>query len=255
MFRRISLILAALVLSGIPSAVFAEYYPALYVNGVLAFTNVERYRAGLPMLTSNPQLTLAASAKLRDLFARQYFAHEAPVTGDTISELATKYGYAFLTVGENLALGDFTSNKHLVDSWMDSPGHRENILSPKYSEIGIAVGRGLYKGKYVWIGVQEFGLPRSSCPSIDDEVRQQLTDIENRLEFLGLIADVRRDALDEKGLSRTEYNARVTLYNKAAELYNSYVAQYKDIVATFNTEVDSFNTCIEEKLMRTQEHV
>jgi len=248
-------LLAILVLSSVPSVVGAQYYPTLYPNGVLAFTNAERYKAGLPMLASNAQLTLTASEKLQDLFARQYFAHEAPGSGDTVSELAKRNNYAFLTVGENLALGAFTSNKHLVDSWMDSPGHRENILSPKYSEIGIAVGRGMYEGRLVWIAVQAFGLPKASCPGVDESVRAQLEETERRLKLLGIIADMRRDALEEDGLSRSEYNARVILYNKAAEVYNSYVAQQKKLVAQFNEGVDSFNTCIDEKLIRSKESV
>jgi hypothetical protein len=251
MFKRIAPILATVILlSGIPQTTFAAY-PTLYASGVLAYTNVERHRQGLPFLTSNTQLSQAAYAKLQDLFARQYFAHEAPVSGDTVSEVATRYGYTYLAVGENLALGDFTSNKHVVESWMGSPGHKENILSPKYTEIGIAVGRGMHNGRNVWIAVQAFGTPRSSCPAIDADIRQQLDTIEKQLKLLELVADMRRDALEEKGLSRTEYNARVALYNKAAELYNTYVAKHKKLVATFNKGVDAFNECVDEKLLRT----
>jgi hypothetical protein len=250
MFKRYAILAVVLLLSGIPQTTFAAY-PTLYASGVLAYTNVERHRAGLPFLTSNTQLSQAAYAKLQDLFARQYFAHEAPVSGDTVSEVATRYGYTYLAVGENLALGDFTSNKHVVESWMGSPGHRENILSPKYAEIGIAVGRGMHKGRNVWIAVQAFGTPRSSCPAIDADIRQQLDTIEKQLKLLELVADMRRDALEEKGLSRSEYNARVALYNKAAEIYNTYVTKHKKLVATFNKGVDAFNECVDEKLLRT----
>ena len=251
MFKRIAPTLAVVaLLSGIPQAAFAAY-PTLFASGVLAFTNVERYREGLPLLVSNPQLSQVAYAKMQDLFARQYFAHEAPVTGDTVAELAKQYGYTYLAVGENLALGDFTSNRHVVESWMGSPGHRENILSPKYTEIGIAAGRSMHKGRYVWIVVQAFGIPRSSCPAIDEDARAELDAIESRLKVLELVADVRRDALEEKGLSKSEYNARVELYNKAAELYNSYVAKHKKIVAEFNEGVDAFNECVDTKLMHT----
>lgn len=250
MFLRIALVLVTILLSGVPQAAFAAY-PTLYASGVLAYTNVERYKAGLPFLTSNAELSQAAYAKLQDLFTRQYFAHEAPVSGDTISEVAKRYGYTYLTVGENLALGDFTSNKHVVESWMGSPGHKENILSPKYTEIGIAVGRGMHMGRNVWIAVQAFGMPRSSCPAIDDEVRQKLDTIENQLKILEVMADLRRDAIEENGLSRSEYNERVALYNKVADLYNMYVAQHKKLVATFNDDVDAFNECVDTKLLRT----
>jgi uncharacterized protein YkwD len=52
--------------------------------------------------------------------------------------LAKKVNYEYVVVGENLAEGDFTSDADLVKGWMDSPGHRANILNTKYEEIGIA---------------------------------------------------------------------------------------------------------------------
>jgi uncharacterized protein YkwD len=92
------------------------------------------------------------------MFENQYFAHESP-TGEKVSDLAKKFGYDFLLIGENLAMGNFSSDEDLVLAWMESPGHRENILNEKYQEIGVAVKKGIFEGKEVWIAVQHFGLP------------------------------------------------------------------------------------------------
>lgn len=65
----------------------------------------------------------------------------------------------FRRLGENIALGDFTSSQMMVNSWMKSPGHRTNILRNDFTETGIAVGKGVFNGREQWIGVQVFGRP------------------------------------------------------------------------------------------------
>jgi hypothetical protein len=229
-----------------PQVLFAQA-PAITAQHVLAFTNAQRYRAGLPVLTNNQTLSQVAFVKMQDLFLRQYFAHESP-TGESVSDLARNAGYTYLAVGENLALGDFYSNKHVVDSWMDSPGHRANILSKKYSEIGIAAGRGMYNGRYTWVIVQAFGLPRSSCPALNPEAKARIEAIEKRLTTLATVIEMRKKSVEEKGISRTEYVRRVELYNTVVTLYNKYVKEQKRLVETYNEDVDSFNECLDEKL-------
>jgi uncharacterized protein YkwD len=127
--------------------------PAITADGVLANTNVARYYAGVPYIQENAQLSRVALAKMQDMFAREYFAHEAP-TGEDVSDLADRFGYEFIAVGENLAYGDFASSREVVQAWMDSPGHRKNLLSQTYTEIGVAAGRGMYEGHKTWMIVQ-----------------------------------------------------------------------------------------------------
>lgn len=150
-------------------------------DGVFTFTNSERTNDGKKLLVRNTTLDAAAKKKLDDMFARQYFEHESP-TGETPSDVLDSVGYSFITTGENLALGNFESDAALVEAWMDSPGHRANILADKFQEIGIAVGRGTFEGRATWLAVQEFGTPTTACPgvnaSIGDEIEAERLSID-----------------------------------------------------------------------------
>jgi hypothetical protein len=229
-----------------PHMLYAATAP-ITASSVLLFTNAQRYRAGLPNLTANPVLSQIAYTKMQDLFARQYFAHEAP-TGEDVSDLANAVGYTYLAVGENLALGDFYSNKHVVDSWMDSPGHKANILSPKYSEIGIAAGRSLHKGRYTWVIVQTFGLPKSACPVLDAELKAKIDVLDKRIKLLGTVIDMRKKLVEEDDISRTEYIKRADSYNIAVTIYNKAVTEQKALVEKYNKGVGSYNDCLDERL-------
>lgn len=88
-------------------------------------------------LTLNPALNLAAQAKARDMVSRDYFAHVSPDGTKPWSWLRSA-GYNYTYAGENLAEG-YTDAYDLETSWMASPAHRANILSPFYSEVGLAV--------------------------------------------------------------------------------------------------------------------
>jgi len=115
-------------------------------DGTFSWTNTQRVINGAGLLSRSELLDGVAEFKMNDMFARQYFAHEAP-TGEGVSNLAEDFGYEFILVGENLALGDFEDDKALLEAWMASPGHRENILNDKYREIGIAVGKESFDGR------------------------------------------------------------------------------------------------------------
>lgn len=89
----------------------------------------------------------------------EFFAHTNPMTGEGPGERAVRAGYSFVSLGENLAAGQRTAEKAL-DDWMNSStGHRENILHPMWTEIGVAVRLGGEHGVY-W--VQEFGDPTTA---------------------------------------------------------------------------------------------
>jgi len=142
----------------------------LTAAGILRETNKHRAAAGLSPLTANAALAVAAQAKTDDMFTRQYFEHESP-DGDGPGDVVEAAGYDFLRVGENLALGNFNSDADLVQAWMDSPGHRANILNPGFTEIGISAAAGQFISNHTWLAVQEFGLPASACPAPDPNVR------------------------------------------------------------------------------------
>ena len=120
----------------------------------------ERRRAGRPALTVDSRLEAAAQRHADDMLARSYFAHRDP-DGKTIRERAREAGFDWSAVGENIAEGQ-QSVKEVVESWMRSAGHRENILDRRYTRtgIGLALGRDPKTGEYRILWVQTFGLQR-----------------------------------------------------------------------------------------------
>lgn len=115
-------------------------------EGVIKWTNIQRQQNGLSPLKENDKLNASAKAKVEDMFAKQYFDHYSP-SGQGVADLAEKVGYDFVVIGENLALGNYEDDQDLVQSWMLSPGHRENILNDKYQEIGVWVQKGVFEEK------------------------------------------------------------------------------------------------------------
>src|SRR4051812_46532866 len=107
------------------------------------------------------------------MISKRYFSHQFP-TGAGPPEVVSASGYDFITVGENLALGVFKNEQDLIDAWMASPGHKENILNKEWREIGVAVVIGKYEGVEEYFAVQEFGTPASVCPKPSASLKQNL---------------------------------------------------------------------------------
>ena len=131
------------------------YTSQISPNKVIELTNLERTRAGFPILTENPQLSEAAREKAGDMFAFNYWAHVSP-TGKEPWAFFKQVGYSYVYAGENLAR-DFTTPENTVTAWMASPSHKENLLNPRYKEIGIAVVDGTLLGSDTTLVVQLFG--------------------------------------------------------------------------------------------------
>ncbi|MES1240116.1 MAG: CAP domain-containing protein [Acidobacteriota bacterium] len=123
---------------------------------MIASVNAARKKAGLRPVTGNALLDKAAQRHAEDMLARGYFAHQSP-SGTTVRERARSAGYDWVTIGENIAFGQ-TSVAEVMETWLDSPGHRKNILTPAFAElgVGVAMGRGS-DGKYQIYWVQNFG--------------------------------------------------------------------------------------------------
>ncbi len=130
---------------------------SITIDEVIAKTNEERAKSGLPALTQNPALTQAAFAKASDMFARNYWAHVSP-TGTQPWAFIKNAGYSYRSAGENLAR-DFADTPNLIQAWMASPTHKENILSGNYHDIGVAVVDGILLGTETRLVVQMFGSP------------------------------------------------------------------------------------------------
>ncbi|HLC94122.1 MAG TPA: CAP domain-containing protein [Patescibacteria group bacterium] len=133
------------------------------VEKLLMLTNKQREKYDLPPLSLNPALSQAAEKKAEDMFVKDYWAHYGP-QGTTPWEFILSAGYRYEYAGENLAK-DFEFAGGIVDAWMDSPKHRENILRGQYSDIGFAVKHGTLQGKDTTLVVQFFATPLATTNS------------------------------------------------------------------------------------------
>ncbi len=122
---------------------------------LLVITNQKRQENGLAPLTMNAELTQAAARKADDMFVKNYWAHIAP-DGTTPWYFIKSSGYEYVYAGENLARG-YTTSQDVVNAWMASPSHRENMLSPNYKDIGFAIKDGTLTGDDTVLVVEEFG--------------------------------------------------------------------------------------------------
>lgn len=131
---------------------------------IISLTNDERGKLGLPPLTTNGALSVAAQRKGEDMLAKGYWAHVAP-DGKQPWAFMREAGYSYERAGENLAK-DFTDSTSAVRAWMNSPGHRANIVNVYYREIGVAVVAGPMNGRDTVVVVQMFGQPRGGIASL-----------------------------------------------------------------------------------------
>lgn len=206
-------------------------------------TNLQRQQNGdLSALKENAMLDAAALAKANDMFKNQYFEHVSPAGVDP-GVLVQKYGYNYIKAGENLILGNFLSEGEMVDDWMASEGHRANILNTRYTEIGVAVISGTYEGNSVWIAVQEFGLPLSTCQTPDDNLRNQIETQKEQINTKASQIQDQRNQIDQTNPTSPKYWQMVSDYNQAIEEYNQLVMKTKTIINQYNNQINIFNQC------------
>lgn len=125
------------------------------VEQLFSAINAKRAEAGLGTLVLDQRLSRAAALKAQDMFANNYWAHNSPA-GKTPWEFVTASGYRYRVAGENLAK-NFSVSNGVVDAWMASPTHRENIMRGDYKDIGFAVVNGVLGGEETTLVVQMFG--------------------------------------------------------------------------------------------------
>lgn len=219
----------------------------LSIAGVLEYTNKYRKENGnLSALKENSKLDFSAEKKLQDMFMKGYFEHVSP-DGVGVGDLGNQVSYEYIIIGENLALGNFKDDKALVDAWMASPGHRANILNKRYTEIGIAVGRGAYKGKSVWMAVQHFALPKDACPSIDEVLKGIITIDQENIKKLEAELARRKASIDSGAVSEgMTTNDQIDEYNSLVNDYNRMIINIKEKINKYNEQVRNYNICIAE---------
>ncbi len=126
-----------------------------YEQEVASLVNKERVRRGLAPLKYNYDLGWIARLKSKDMVNKNYFSHYSPTYGSPFKMMESR-GIRFVAAGENIAKGQKTPAE-VMKGWMNSPGHRNNILSPIYKEIGVGVAQ-LKNGTFCW--TQMFIKPR-----------------------------------------------------------------------------------------------
>lgn len=122
-----------------------------FQNQVVALTNQQRAKYGLKPLTMNWELQRMARIKSEDMRTRNYFDHMSPSYGSPFTMMSS-FGIHYSYAGENIAAGQQTPQS-VVNAWMQSPGHRANILNAHYTQIGCGVAFG---GSYSVYWTQEF---------------------------------------------------------------------------------------------------
>nr|WP_255570673.1 CAP domain-containing protein [Cohnella sp. CFH 77786] len=117
-----------------------------FASQVVTLVNQERANAGLKPLATHAKLTEMALAKAKDMKNNNYFDHNSPTYGSPF-DMMRSFGITYRYAGENIAMGQRTPQE-VMTAWMNSPGHRANILNANYTSIGVAY----YNGEWV----QEF---------------------------------------------------------------------------------------------------
>jgi hypothetical protein len=133
------------------------YSSEITITKVFDQTNVQRQKYHLGALKYNKTLSESAKKKAQDMFANNYWSHNSP-KGKVPWDFFHEAGYDYSVAGENLAK-DFYDTESLMRAWMNSPTHKENIISSKYQEIGVAVVDGVLNGVKTTLVVQHFGTP------------------------------------------------------------------------------------------------
>lgn len=160
---------------------------------IIALTNKERKQNNVPTLEENEKLNEAARLKAQDMASKGYFAHYSP-EGISPWFWFTQVGYTYQKAGENLAV-NFDDSRTVVDAWMNSPTHKENIVKEGYTQIGIGTAKGIHKNKEATFIVQLFAAPNN--------------DIENKtLAFSLEKKNIDNEETYVRGISVTNFNIK-----------------------------------------------
>lgn len=123
-------------------------------EAILKLVNQERQKAGVQPLTLSDKLTNVANIKAKDMADKNYFSHDSPTYGSPF-DMMKKFGISYSYAGENIAAGQKTAEE-VMNSWMNSSGHKANILNKNFTQLGVGFYRG---GQYGTEWVQMFIRP------------------------------------------------------------------------------------------------
>lgn len=118
-----------------------------FQNEVVQIVNKERAANGLAPLTVNAQVTKSAVLKSEDMAKLNYFSHTSPTYGSPF-DMMKQFGISYRSAGENIAKGQ-TTPQQVMQGWMNSPGHRANILNSSFTQIGVGIAKNS-QGQLIW---------------------------------------------------------------------------------------------------------
>lgn len=190
---------------------------------IIEETNKKRIEKGLLPLTENGKLNQVAEVRIFDMFEKQYFAHVSPVNED-VKDTARLINYSFIGIGENLAKGFFKNSLDVVNGWMDSPGHRKNILHSGYTEIGVSAKKGFINNEETWIAVQVFGLPESACTKPSEGLLNEINEKEQLINEKIFIIESLKKEIDQSSSNNKE---KINEYNNIVFRYNDLIEEKK----------------------------
>jgi len=118
-----------------------------YAAQVVTLVNQERAKAGLSPLSTHAELTNMAMVKAKDMKNNNYFDHNSPTYGSPF-DMMKSFGISYRYAGENIAMGQRTPQE-VMNAWMNSEGHRANILNRNYTSIGVAYYNGAWVQEFI----------------------------------------------------------------------------------------------------------
>ena len=124
-----------------PSTDFSSYQ-----QQVLDLVNAERAKRGISALTLDSSLSSVATKKSQDMIDKNYFDHTSPTYGSPF-DMMKQFGISYRSAGENIAKGQKTPQE-VVAAWMNSEGHRKNILNPNFTNLGVGIAKDSNKTTY-----------------------------------------------------------------------------------------------------------
>ncbi|MEA2007233.1 MAG: CAP domain-containing protein [Patescibacteria group bacterium] len=172
-------------------------------SDIVVLVNLARKDAGVSDLKTNTQLMESAMLKAEDMKEKDYFDHMTP-EGLDMSYFVNVSGYNFSIIGENLAEGYFSAQS-VHDALMKSPGHKENVLSADYEDIGIAVVEIEREGNVSFLSVQHFGTklkeitkqPTQEVTVCDKKIKKNCKNAKENREEVKDIIEKQEDIIDD----------------------------------------------------------
>ena len=206
-------------------------------NDIVVLVNAARKEVGASKLSINSKLMESAMLKAQDMKEKDYFDHVTP-EGLDMSYFVNASGYNFSTIAENLAEGYFSAQS-VHDAWMNSPGHKENVISADFEEIGVAVVEIEREDRVSFLSVQHFGTkldeiqqePAQQATVCDKKIKKNCKNAKENREEVKDAIEKQEDIIDdakEEGISDKELRDLYETLEKLEEIKDDLKDYLKD---------------------------